>query len=254
MEVKQRWLLRQFDGFLTVGQRNREYLEHFGVSADKIFFAPHFVDNEWFAAKAERGMRSAELRQQWGADERTFVALFAGKFIAKKRPLDLLRAVATFNRQPSTANVLPVFVGAGELEAELREFATREKLRAHFAGFKNQSELPAVYAAADALVLPSDGGETWGLVVNEALACGTPVIVSDAVGCAPDLIEAGATGFTFPLGEATALAARLQQMVVLRASGHSFAPALAAKLQTYSLERAVAGTLAAGQTLAVTPR
>jgi glycosyltransferase involved in cell wall biosynthesis len=98
-------------------------------------------------------------------------------------------------------------------------------------------------------VLPSDGGETWGLVVNEAMACGCPAIVSDACGCAPDLIDESKTGFTFPLGDTEALAERLAQMVVLKKAGHDFAPALAAKLKTYSLEVAVSGTLTAVKTL-----
>jgi hypothetical protein len=95
MEFKQRALLRQFDGFLTVGRRNREYLEHFGARPERIFFAPHFVDNEWFAAgaAAARGRR-AELRSSWNAGPRTFVALFAGKFMREKRPQDLMEAVA----------------------------------------------------------------------------------------------------------------------------------------------------------------
>ena len=67
-------------------------------------------------------------------------------------------------------------------------------------GFVNQSELPGIYASADVLVVPSDFRETWGLVVNEAMACGTPAVVSVAVGCAPDLIMEGLTGAIFPCG------------------------------------------------------
>ena len=83
-------------------------------------------------------------------------------------------------------------------------------------GFVNQSELPAVYASADVLVLPSDGQETWGLVVNEAMACGVPAVVSDAVGCGPDLIEPGRTGATFPFGDIAALAAAIEERPVVR--------------------------------------
>ncbi|WP_425507198.1 glycosyltransferase family 4 protein [Thermomonas carbonis] len=79
----------------------------------------------------------------------------------------------------------------------------------HFAGFLNQSEITAAYAAADCLVLPSDHGETWGLVVNEAMACGLPALVSDQVGCAVDLIVAGHTGDVFPCGDVAALSAML---------------------------------------------
>jgi len=93
----------------------------------------------------------------------------------------------------------------------------RSCLPASFAGFLNQGEIPAAYAAADALVLPSDSGETWGLVVNEAMACGLPAIVSDEVGCGPDLVERGRTGFVFPLDDVRALA---QLMATLAEAPH----------------------------------
>lgn len=242
MEVRQRWLLARFDAFLSVGARHREYLQNFGVPPSKIFAVPHFVDNEWFAARAAAaaGQRDS-LRRQWGAGPEELVALFVGKFLPKKRPGDLLEALAGLKRAPG--RVVGVFIGAGELDAELRARAAREDLPAHFAGFKNQSELPACYAAADVLVLPSDGGETWGLVVNEAMACGCPAVVSAAVGCGPDLIEAGRTGLSFPLGDGAALGAALRQMQEWKSAGRQFAEALRVKLQDYNLEVAVRGTL-----------
>jgi len=251
MEFRQRWLLRQFDGFLTVGKRNREYLEHYGARADRIFFAPHFVDNEWFAGKAAKvRARRSEVRRQWGADDGTFVALFVGKFIEKKRPADLLRALATVNSQSPTLNFLAVFIGSGDLENALRGEAEQLNVKARFDGFKNQTELPTSYASADALVLPSDGGETWGLVVNEAMACGLPAIVSDAVGCAADLIEEGRTGFTFPCGDSSQLAERLATLATMKQKGHDFTHALAEKMHAYSVQAAVAGTIQAVNTLA----
>ncbi len=259
-ELVYRQLLRQFDGFLVVGQRNREYLTHYGVPENKLFFAPHFVDNEWFKGKTETlKNRKAEIRKGWGADDETFVALFVGKFIEKKRPGDLLHALsflkgsadlpASQDAQQRAINSLAVFVGAGELENELRATATRLGVPAHFAGFKNQSELPACYVAADVLVLPSES-ETWGLVVNEAMACGTPAIVSDAVGCAPDLIEEGKTGFVFPVGNIAELAARLGLVAQSRHLLEAPKKSLAKKMATYSVRTAVAGTVAAIRTLA----
>src|SRR5262249_44777058 len=146
------------------------------------------------------------------------------------------------------------FVGSGELGSELRSKShavfdaeqpgfrpstLNSKLpRATFAGFQNQTELPACYAVADVLVLPSDGGETWGLVANEAMACGLPVIVSDAAGCAPDLIEEGKTGFTFPLGNLQQLAERISSIAEMTGKRHDFSPALNTKLKAFSLEAA----------------
>jgi glycosyltransferase involved in cell wall biosynthesis len=247
-------LLRQFDGLLVVGKRNREYLAHYGVPPEKMFFVPHFVDNEWFKGKAEMARKQkAEIRRQWGASERSMVALFVGKFQPIKRPADLLKAMAQIRAQKveggghnsaDTDGLVAVFVGAGELDNELRDLAVRENLRAHFAGFKNQSELPACYASADVLVLPSES-ETWGLVVNEAMACGLPAIVSAAVGCAPDLIEEGKTGFSYPASDCAALARCLQQLAVKKRRNFDFPTHIRAKADTYSVRTAVAGTLGA---------
>jgi glycosyltransferase involved in cell wall biosynthesis len=230
-QIHHRHLLSGFSAFLTVGQRHREYLLHYGVKPEKIHLVPHFIDNDWFAARAQ--VDRAKLRTSWGAAEEDFVTLFVGKFEPKKRPMDLLR---------TTGDHLRVFVGSGGLGEELRAAATS---KTHFAGFKNQSELPACYAAADCLVLPSDGGETWGLVVNEAMACGIPAIVSDACGCAPDMISAGETGFTFPLGDVNALSDRIARLRKLK---QDFRPALAVKLRQHSLEAATRGTLRAAET------
>lgn len=236
-----RWLLGKIDGFLAVGTRNREYLRHYGVPAERIFSAPHFVDNDWFASRAE-SPGSSELAATWGKTSDGLVALFVGKFIGKKRPDDILRAVA---RILECGSVTVVFVGSGELEGELRDSARQLGIDAVFAGFKNQSELPACYAAADVLVLPSDGGETWGLVVNEAMACGIPAVVSSACGCAPDLIDEGETGFTYPTGDVEALAGRLREMLQRKRAGHAWAPALVRKMRSYSVSACVDGTLSA---------
>jgi glycosyltransferase involved in cell wall biosynthesis len=116
----------------------------------------------------------------------------------------------------------------------------------HFAGFKNQSELPACYSAADALVLPSDGGETWGLVVNEALACGVPAIVSDQVGCADDLIRTGETGFVFPCGDVAQLSDRMSAIVDLLGADESrLRNAARVRVQAYTADAAAVAVLQA---------
>lgn len=241
-ELTHRILLRRFDGFLYVGQRNAEYLKHYGAPKERMFFVPHFVDNAWFAARAVEALPQRDtLRASWGATPDSVVALFVGKFVEKKRPSDLLRAVGA----GENSRTIAVFVGSGELEQSLREEAKALGVKVHFAGFKNQSELPAFYASADVLVLPSNAGETWGLVVNEAMACGLPAVVSDAVGCVPDLIEEHQTGFSFPLGNEHALMERLRLVEQKKRAGHDWRPALQTKLQTYSLETAVTGTMRA---------
>ena len=243
-QIVHRLALRHFSAFLTVGHRNRDYLLHYGIPEGRIFFAPHFVDNNWFAERAtsERITRR-QTRARWGASDATLVVLFVGKFIPKKRPADVLHAVARLKE--THGETVIVFVGSGELDAHLREVAKKAGVNVVFEGFRNQTELPRYYSSADVLVLPSDGGETWGLVVNEGMACGLPAIVSDAVGCAPDLIDDGRTGFEFPAGDLPALSAALRTMAELNKNKFDFQPALEAKLRLYSLETAVAGTIMA---------
>src|SRR6202140_998097 len=240
-EVTHRMLLRQFDGVLYVGKRNADYLRHYGAKAERMFFVPHFVDNAWFAAKAAiTNEARARQRAQWGATGESFVALFVGKLTVKKRPLDLLQAMVP--RRKDCSGVIAVFVGAGELEADLRREADALRLPICFEGFKNQSELPPYYARADVLVLPSDHGETWGLVANEAMACGLPAIVSNAVGCGPDLIDESKTGFTFLLKDTGSLGESMRRMALMNESGHDWRPALREKIAGYSVEAAARGT------------
>jgi len=160
-------------------------------------------------------------------------------------------------------NIHLLFVGSGELDAELRancnvvfdqensiltsdlsSLTSGTRPRASFAGFLNQTEVSDAYVAADVLVLPSES-ETWGLVVNEAMASGLPAVISDAVGCAPDLIVHGDTGFTFPACDARALATRLVEIAGMLKNRGRLASACQEKVQNYSVDAAVLGTLEA---------
>lgn len=211
-----RALLPRVSGHLVVGQRNREYLLHYGVPREKLFFVPHSIDVEFFASEASAARRSnaaTAIRAALGIPANAFVCGFVGKFIHKKRPLDVVRAVRHLS---SPLETHAVFVGDGPLRAELEAAARVRDSRIHVVGFRNQRELPAHYTAFDCLVLPSDAGETWGLVVNEAAACGVPSVVSDLVGCAPDLIDGRRTGYTFRCGDEADLARRLGEMHSLR--------------------------------------
>ena len=102
-------------------------------------------------------------------------------------------------------------VGDGPLRASMEQIVAGAGSPIRFAGFLNQTEMPRAYAASDALVLPSDGGETWGLVVNEAMASGLPAVVSDQVGCGPDLVLPAKTGETFPCGAVSELARTVER-------------------------------------------
>ena len=244
------WALERWvDGHLYVGRRNRQYLERYGVPADKLFFVPHAVDTSFFRDEAERarqGGRQSGLRADLGIPAEAFVFLFAGKLIDKKRPRDLVEAWRRLRASGAGDAIHVVFVGDGPWRGGSEALAAEGATQVHFAGFRNQSELPAVYAACDALVLPSDARETWGLVVNEAAACGLPSVVSDAAGCSDDLVVPGLTGFSYPVGDVRALADRM--LAVKQLSEHresDMRAGLRAVTATYSYETATGGVLQA---------
>ncbi len=243
-----RLLLSRVDGHLSVGQANRAYLRHYGVPEPKLFFVPHFVDNDFFAQGAECARKdgtAGAIRQRLGIPDPAMVALFVGRFVPKKRPGDFVAAIAAAATR-SAVPIVGLMVGSGPLMAQTEALARRLDAPVRFAGFRNQAELPACYASADVLVLPSDGAETWGLVVNEAMACGIPAVVSEAAGCAPDLIVEGRTGYTFPLGDTAALADRLAEVGArLAADAVGVRRGVEAHISTYSCARAVEATLAA---------
>lgn len=243
-KVVYRSLIPRFDRFLVVGRRSREYYTYYGADESRMHFSPHFVDNGWFARRAA-SQDAPALRRALGISPETMVLLFVGKVIPEKRPLDVIHAARRLREAGADAHV--VVVGAGRMLDEMRRAANDGDVPATFVGFKNQSELPAFYATADLLVLPSIS-ETWGLVVNEAMACGLPAIVSDQVGCMPDLIDRGLTGFDFPVGDADALAA-----VLLKARGMRGQPkvqrALQAKIRRYSVDEAANGVIEAMEAL-----
>ena len=235
--------LHDYASWLAVGRRSREYLASFRVAEPLVFDSPHAVDNTAFAAGAapwQTVAGRADARRQWGLAPAAFVVLFAGKLTPRKRPLDVIRAAAGLDR----ARVQVLIAGAGELDAACREEARRLGVTVVFSGFLNQRDLPRAYAAADCLALPSEA-ETWGLVVNEALATGLPCVVADGVGCAPDLIVEGVTGAVVPGGDPARLGDALDAIRRRRADGHDFGPACRDRAAAHSLARATDGLVAA---------
>jgi glycosyltransferase involved in cell wall biosynthesis len=232
-------VVRRVDHLLCIGTANRDLYRSHGVPEEKLHLAPYAVDNERFELQAEaiRGQRS-EIRDQWRIPKDAHVVLFCGKFIPKKRPLDLINAAQLFLRSHPDLKVHLLFVGSGELGGQLRAHcqvifdadspgpqfsaprpnapdsvlsAPRPSLPpASFVGFLNQTEISKAYVAADALVLPSDYSETWGLVVNEAMASGLPCIISNRCGSAPDLGDCAGNA-VFSCGNVVALAERMAE-------------------------------------------
>ncbi|HEY3131053.1 MAG TPA: glycosyltransferase family 4 protein [Acidobacteriota bacterium] len=249
VHLAHRSLLSFYNGFLAIGKSNRAFYLLNGVAPERIFHCPYFVENDRFVRQLKRlnGDRDV-LRSHWGIREDSTCFLFAGKLERKKRLMDLIEAV---NRaRASNPKIFLLVVGTGELMHEAQRKVQECRLPAAFAGFLNQTEITQAYCAADCLVLPSDYGETWGLVVNEAMACGLPALVSDRVGCGPDLVEENVTGAVFPCGDIAALA----EMLVKLASDRAILPQMGQqarlKVNSYSVENAVEGTLNAIRSVA----
>jgi glycosyltransferase involved in cell wall biosynthesis len=239
-----RLLLSRFDAFLAIGKANRDFYLANGVKPQSIFWSRYFVDNERFARAArEVCSRRSELRQRWGIPEQATCFLFAGKLQQKKRIMDLLNAMLAVQARNAAAHVL--IVGTGQQMAEAQSLVRQNAIRASFAGFLNQTQMAEAYAASDCLVLPSDHGETWGLVVNEAMACGLPAIVSDRVGCGPDLVEDGVTGMIFPFGVVGALAETMHRLSANTTQLRQMGGRAKDRIEKYSAESAAAGTVEA---------
>jgi len=201
---------------------------------------PHSVDRKRFQIDAERlKLRRSELRKEKDLGENAMVFMFSGKFIPKKRPLDFICAIERAVR--SNPRIEGLMVGDGPLRARCEELARERRVPIRFTGFLNQSQITKAYVVSDALVLPSDGGETWGLVVNEAMACARPCIVSDQVGCGPDLVIPQKTGAVFPVGHVDALAKSILQLAGNPERLISMGIDARSRLMSYSVETAVDG-------------
>ncbi len=212
-----------------------------GLPPDRVTLTPYVVDNDWWTAASARVDRAA-VRASWNASQNDTVILFCGKLQPWKRPLDLLRAFAQANIRQARL----IFAGEGplraELETQVRSLGISERVR--FLGFVNQSQLPAIYASADMVVLPS-GYEPFAVVVNEAMCCGCPVAASDHVGAARDLITHGSTGFVYSCGDVDALAALLRQAIAGPAKLSDMGRAARARMDSWSPRENIDATLAA---------
>jgi glycosyltransferase involved in cell wall biosynthesis len=233
--------------FLAQGQHAYSHYRAKGVAPDKIVWAPYAIDSQWFERQIQiwRPQRDA-VRQELGFTPDQTVFLFSGKLVARKAPLLIAEGLRHLV-QRTTAPIGLLIVGDGDLGPQLAAALQQiPSVFTHWAGFQNQGQLARFYCAADCLLLPSAYGETWGLVVNEALQFGIPAIVSQRVGCYPDLIVPGKTGLVFPTGDAAALADCMNQMISLIGTDQAaLGAACREKARAYSMEQSIAGGYAA---------
>lgn len=245
-----RILLSLYTGYLSIGQLNEKFYLDNGAPSGRIFRSPYCVDNTRFSSQCQTltGSR-AHIRAKWHIPSDCFCFLFCGKLQRNKRVFDVFEALERLIKRCQHVHLL--VVGGGEQLPAAKGRVNSSRLPVTFAGFLNQTEVANAYVAADCLVLPSDHGETWGLVVNEAMACGLPVIVSDRVGCGPDLVREHQTGLSFPCGDIQALADRMHVIASDRkASKRMGQRAKQHVISGYSVDKAVEGIVKAIRSVA----
>jgi glycosyltransferase involved in cell wall biosynthesis len=235
--------LKRCDGFVVPGKSAFEYLRSLGAPAEKIFIAPNAVDNTYFAAQAENTTaHAAECREKQNLPSR-FI-LFAGRLVPEKGVFDLLQAYAKLESS-LRSEVGLVFAGDGVSREELAQQAKRiSPGTVCFPGFAQREDLAGLYALAEILVLPTHS-DPWGLVVNEAMACGLPIVVSSMAGCSADLVENGWNGYVVPPHDAEKLSVAISCLVRqpelnLRMGTHS-----SERIRNYSPEACADGLAAA---------
>jgi len=202
--------LRMCRAFVVAGRTSFGYVNSLGIQADRIFIAPNAVDTQLFAALAETARRQAdEVRVRHALPSRYF--LYAGRMVREKGIFDLLEAYAQLSPR-IRAEVGLVFVGDGADRTELMELASRVAPGTiRFPGFIQRESLPEFYAMADALIFPTHS-DPWGLVVNEAMSCGLPVVASSVAGCIADLIRDGWNGFVIAPEHPSQLASAMSRL------------------------------------------
>ena len=200
-----------WDVCMPIGTRNREFYLSHGVKEERLFAVPYVVDNSYFINAARASGDREKIRLELGLPRHKTLLMSASKMIARKRPMDVLEAFHRLRKEGLDAGLF--FVGSGELEAVLKDYVRQNDLSdVYFFGFRNQTELPKFYSAADIFVFPSEN-EPWGLILNEVMCAGLPVVVSREIGAARDLVCSGENGFTFEAGNVDELTRQLAQVI-----------------------------------------
>jgi len=201
------------DRFLYIGKENKSFYKYMGINESKLFYTPYCVDNDRFLnTRVNFSGETDSIRLQFNIPLSNKLLLFCGKLIDKKRPLDIVKALEQLKRD----DISLIYVGTGDLKYEIEEFIGIHKMsNIYFAGFVNQTELYKYYMSSDIFILPSTFGETWGLVVNEAMLHSLPLIVSDHVGSVADLVKQGVNGYSYACGNIDELKERIELLCCL---------------------------------------
>jgi glycosyltransferase involved in cell wall biosynthesis len=234
--------LKRCDRFVVPGKSAFEYMRSLGVPGGSIFIAPNAVDSAWFASQAEKGKHHASvIREKFGLPSR-FI-LFVGRLVPEKGVFDLLQAYAKL-ASDLRSEVGLVFAGDGACKTALSERASHVAGTVRFPGFVEREDLAGLYALAEALILPTHS-DPWGLVVNEAMACGLPIILTEVAGCARDLVEDGWNGYVVPIANPDRLSAAIDSLLRQPAMAQQMRTRSAERIQAYSPEACAKGLAAA---------
>ncbi len=210
-ELVKKWMVGKFHAALVGGARHADYAVRLGVSRAAVFNGYDAVDNEYFSDGSDRARDdAAALRARHGLPDRYLLS--SSRFVAKKNLDGLLRGYARYRASAPDARAL-VLCGDGNEAGRLKAFAAELGIgpHVHWPGFVQYPDLPVFYGLADAFILASTI-EPWGLVVNEAMAGGLPVLVSRRCGCEPDLVVEGETGFAFEPEDPDSIAAAMRKI------------------------------------------
>ncbi len=228
-------------GVLVSGTWNREYWRQTLGPSVPLFLLPYAVDNSWFQQRsAQASVTNTQLRTELALESNRPVILFASKLQQRKHCDDLIAAYAALLASGALMHEpYLLIVGDGDERTALqRQAAHLPGVR--FCGFRNQSELPRFFALANVFVLPSRH-EPWGLIVNEVMNAGCPVIVSDDVGCHPDLITNGVEGFVYPVRDIAALTEALHKVLSSTHTQREMGQAALRRVSGWSFEQDIDG-------------
>ena len=230
----------RFSAALYVGNSNREYFRIHGVPDRRLFFSPHAIDNARFSLSIDKKAEVRKrLKAQFGIPDNHIVVQFVGKLVRRKGLHDLLGAFKAAELHDTTL----LIVGDGELESEVIA-ASGNSSRIRHLPFQNQAIMPEILAIGDLLVLPSYI-ESWGLIVNEAMAAGQAILVSDWVGCQRDLVHPEINGLVFTVGNTEDLKRCLTQACADRVRLEAWGRQSKEIIAAYSYENASKGLLEA---------
>lgn len=239
IEFLKRRFMRGCKAFVVPGKSSFQYVMNYGTVEEDIFIAPNAVDTDLFARQAWAVRKDGDIRRQ-GLQLPARFFLFVGRLVPAKGVFDLVEAYGKLSPELRAAVGL-VFVGEGPAHVELARRANQIKPgRVHCAGFVHREQLASYYALAEAFVFPSHT-DTWGLVVNEAMACGLPVISSEAAGCTADLVQDNWNGRVVARGDVDELVAAMEQLARDSATRARMGSNSKERILRYSPEACAAG-------------